>query len=153
MCCLEDIANWATILGALVATATLIVSFLTFKRARSIELVVSQKKELFDALTRLHDFVISMRERTDDQVETRAFIQLLSQCEETQRIITENKFSAGKAERHIQEISRIIKCASSDWETSKEEEKDLNEVATNLMNKYFSAVFDSTIVKIQKKLR
>ncbi len=153
MCCLEDIANWATIWGAMVATATFIFTILTYKKASSIDNIVSQKKELFDALERLRDYVISLRRNSDDYVEIKAFERLLLQCQETQKILIENKYSAGKSWEQIQEIIRDIEDVISKWEDSKEEEKDLNEVATNLMNKYFSEAFNDTIKQIQDLLR
>ena len=108
---------------------------------------------MFDALTELHNFVVSLRKITDDYVETRAFEQLLSRCIETQKSITENEYGAGKARKLIQKIYQDIQHVNDAWETGKEEEKDLNEVATNLMNKFFSKEFDETIVRIQKKMR
>ena len=153
MCYLEDIAYMATIIGAFVATATFIFTILTYKKASSIDNIVSQKKELFDALERLRDYVISLRRNSDDYVEIKAFERLLLQCQETQKILIENKYSAGKSWEQIQEIIRDIEDVISKWEDSKEEEKDLNEVATNLMNKYFSEAFKDTIKQIQDLLR
>lgn len=153
MCYLEEIAYLATIVGTLVAIIALVFTYLTYKKASSIEIVVSQKKELFNALTALHDSVVSLRERTDDYVDNVAFKRLLLQCDETKKRINENKYSAGKAEKLIQVINRLIERVCAVWETSEEEEKDLNEVATNLMNKYFSAEFDKTIEEIQNKLK
>ena len=153
MCYLENIAHLATVVGTLIAIASLIFTYLTYKKASNIEIVISQKKELFYALTELHNFVVSLRKITDDYVEARAFEQLLSRCIETQKSITENEYSAGKARKLIQKLYQNIGHVNDAWETGKEEERDMNDVATNLMSKYFSKEFDETIVKIQKKLR
>ena len=153
MCYLEDIAYLATVLGGIVAIATFVFTILTYKKASSINSIVSQKKELFDALERLRNYVISLRKYSDDYVEIKAFERLLLQCKETRKIITVNMYSAGKAWEPIQEIIHNFEDVKNKWEESKEEEKDLNEAATNLMNKYFSGEFKDTIKQIQDLLR
>lgn len=73
MCYLEVVAYGATVVGTLIAIATLVYTILTYRRASRIELVISQRKELFNALTGLHHYVSSLRNRSDDYVESKAF--------------------------------------------------------------------------------
>ena len=150
---MEIIAYLATIWGALIATFSLVFTIKTYNKASNIELFVSQKKELFNALTGLHHYVSSLRDRIDDYVESKAFKQLLLQCDGVKKILIENEYSAGKADKLIQKIIQDFNQVATDWENSIEEEKDLNVAAAHLMNKYFSSDFDKKIIKAQELLR